>query len=101
MPTVPSSGDRATISDAIHGRALRRRLPVAVLAAILALPSVPSLADAPSPAPSEFLKIGDVVAPFDAEGIDGEVRHVVFPKGSTTVLLFFLSGCPVCHRMIP
>jgi hypothetical protein len=26
---------------------------------------------------------------------------VSFPKGSKTVLLFFLSGCPVCHKMIP
>ena len=24
-----------------------------------------------------------------------------FPKGSKTVLLFFLSGCPSCHKMIP
>ena len=89
------------MSDAIHGRAPSHRLPAALLATILALPTVPSLADGPSPAPPELLKIGDVVVPFDAEGIDGEIRHVVFLKGSTTLLLFFLSGCPICHRMIP
>jgi hypothetical protein len=26
---------------------------------------------------------------------------VEFPKGSRTVLLFFLSSCSVCHKMIP
>jgi hypothetical protein len=29
------------------------------------------------------------------------VKQVSFPKGSSTVILFFLSGCPTCHRMIP
>src|SRR6185503_11366261 len=24
-----------------------------------------------------------------------------FPKGKSTVLLFFLSSCPTCHRMLP
>ena len=28
-------------------------------------------------------------------------RQVAFPKGSSTVLLFFLSSCPTCHKMIP
>jgi len=45
--------------------------------------------------------MGDKIPPFDADGVDGVRRHIDFPKGSTTVLLFFLSGCPVCHRMIP
>jgi hypothetical protein len=44
---------------------------------------------------------GDVVQPFDAPGLDAAVRHVDYPKGSATVLLFFLSGCPTCHKMIP
>ena len=44
---------------------------------------------------------GDMVQPFDAEGLDGVVKHVDYPKGSATVLLFFLSGCPTCHKMIP
>jgi len=44
---------------------------------------------------------GDTVPAFDAEGVDGVVKHVTYPKGSATVLLFFLSGCPTCHKMIP
>jgi peroxiredoxin len=44
---------------------------------------------------------GDTVQPFDAEGLDGLVKHVAYPKGSATVLLFFLSSCPTCHKMIP
>ena len=53
----------------------------------------------PSPPPS--LVPGDVVQPFDAVGLDGVSRHVDFPKGSRTVVLFFLSSCPVCHKMLP
>jgi hypothetical protein len=34
-------------------------------------------------------------------GIDGQPQKVEFPDGSKTVLLFFLSGCPSCHKMIP
>lgn len=52
----------------------------------------------PSP---PMLTLGETVPPFDAEGIDGVVKHVTFPKGSSRALLFFLSGCPTCHRMIP
>ncbi|MGE5127173.1 MAG: TlpA family protein disulfide reductase [Betaproteobacteria bacterium] len=33
--------------------------------------------------------------------MDGQAHKVSFPKGSKTVLLFFLSGCPHCHKMIP
>ncbi len=51
--------------------------------------------------PAKGLVAGDVVPTFDAEGIDGALRHVTYPKGSTTVLLFFLSSCPTCHKMIP
>jgi peroxiredoxin len=45
--------------------------------------------------------LGDVVPPLQLEGVDGKTHSLDFPKGSKTVLLFFLSGCPVCHRMIP
>ena len=88
-------------SESCGSRRSRHRPTVALLLAALVPLSLPSRADTPSPAALDLLKVGDVVAPFDAEGIDGEVRHVVYAKGSTTVLLFFLSGCPVCHRMIP
>jgi peroxiredoxin len=45
--------------------------------------------------------LGDTIPAFDAQKIDGTMRHLSFPKGQSTVLLFFLSGCPTCHRMIP
>jgi hypothetical protein len=44
---------------------------------------------------------GDVIPAFETLGIDGKPVKVDFPKGSKTVLLFFLSGCPTCHKMIP
>jgi thiol-disulfide isomerase/thioredoxin len=49
----------------------------------------------------EPLAAGETVQPFDAAGLDGVMKHIDFPKGSSTVLLFFLSGCPTCHKMIP
>jgi len=44
---------------------------------------------------------GDVVPAFETLGVDGKPAKVDFPKGTKTVLLFFLSGCPTCHKMIP
>jgi hypothetical protein len=44
---------------------------------------------------------GDVVSGFEAEGIDGKLRRIGFAPGGDTVLLFFLSGCPACHKMLP
>lgn len=44
---------------------------------------------------------GDVIPVFETLGIDGQPAKVDFPKGSKTVLLFFLSSCPTCHRMLP
>jgi thiol-disulfide isomerase/thioredoxin len=77
-----------------------------IAAAVLACASVPgsALAQAPSPsapAAPPSLAPGDVVTPFDAADLDGVSRHVDFPKGSHTVVLFFLSSCPVCHKMLP
>jgi hypothetical protein len=59
--------------------------------------------DAPAPAPTPALapSPGDVFMPFEATGIDGKANWIGFEKGSNTVLLFFLSGCPTCHKMIP
>jgi thiol-disulfide isomerase/thioredoxin len=69
------------------------------------VPAIPVQAQAPAPAarPSAApnLAPGDVVTPFDAVGMDGVSRRVDFPKGQETVLLFFLSSCPVCHKMLP
>ena len=44
---------------------------------------------------------GDVVPAFETMRVDGKVEKVDFPRGSRTVLLFFTSGCPHCHKMIP
>lgn len=48
-----------------------------------------------------LLSPGDTVPAFEAEGLDGATQQIGYPKGSTTVLLFFSSGCPTCHKMIP
>jgi thiol-disulfide isomerase/thioredoxin len=74
---------------------------VVTLAAGLAVPSSPAEAPSAAPSPPPLLAVGDTVPSFDAEGLDGAVQHVDYRKGSVTVLLFFLSGCPVCHKMIP
>ena len=44
---------------------------------------------------------GDVVPSFQTMTVDGKARSFEFPEGSETVFLFFLSGCPSCHKMIP
>jgi hypothetical protein len=62
----------------------------------LAAPADTPPASAPAP---EFLKVGETVPPFEATGVNGEIREVKFK--TPTVLLFFLSSCPVCHKMIP
>jgi thiol-disulfide isomerase/thioredoxin len=83
----------------------RRTLLAAATAALVAVSSAaqptaplqqPPLAQPPL-APSK----GDVVPSFETLGIDGQAHKVSFAKGSKTVLLFFLSGCPHCHKMIP
>src|SRR5262249_50867470 len=71
----------------------------AILAA--ALPLVAPLAAARGARPPLSPSKGDVVPAFETLGVDGKPAKVDFPKGSKTVLLFFLSGCPHCHRMIP
>lgn len=76
----------------------RRTLLASAAAALLTVTSAAQTAiPQPPPAPSK----GDVVPSFETLGIDGQAHKVGFPKGSKTVLLFFLSGCPHCHKMIP
>src|SRR5688572_421367 len=58
-------------------------------------PAAPQAAPVPRPEP------GDVIPEFDTVGVDGKSQHLAFDKGSKTVLLFFQSGCPHCHKMIP
>jgi hypothetical protein len=74
-------------------------LSLALAAATIA--SAPAGAQAPPPSPAQAPSAGDVLPAFDAQAIDGSPRRVEFDKGSRTVLVFFLSGCPSCHKMIP
>jgi thiol-disulfide isomerase/thioredoxin len=80
------------------------RLLLAILAAALFV-SPGAVAAAPAASTPEslgdFLKPGDTVAAFEAAGIDGVMRRVDYPKKTVTVLMFFSSGCPHCHHMIP
>lgn len=80
------------------------RLSAAIAVSMVLALSTSSAASAasPSPAPSPaLLAPGDVVQPFDAARLDGSMQRVEYPKGKNTVILFFLSSCSVCHRMIP
>jgi peroxiredoxin len=77
----------------------------AALAVAVGLAGSLALAQAPVPVPPGPPPIspakGEVVPAFETLGMDGKAWKVDFPKGSKTVLLFFLSGCPHCHKMVP
>jgi hypothetical protein len=74
---------------------MTRRLAVlGLLGALAALP-------ARGAEPAAALAPGDRVQAFDAQGIDGQPQRIGFDKGPDTILLFFLSGCPACHKMLP
>jgi hypothetical protein len=73
------------------------RVLVAMCAALLAASAAVAQTAAPPAAPTK----GDVVPVFETLAIDGKAWKLDFPKGSKTVLLFFLSSCPSCHKMIP
>jgi hypothetical protein len=75
------------------------RLRVLLSAVVLAVLAVPARAQDPATPPTPTK--GDVVPVFETLGIDGKAAKIDFPKGTKTVLLFFLSGCPTCHKMIP
>ncbi len=71
---------------------------ILVATVLLALAAIATPAEATPPSsPSK----GDVIPAFESIGIDGKPHKLDFPEGSKTVLLFFLSGCPSCHKMIP
>jgi len=59
-----------------------------------------AFAQAPAAVPQAPSK-GDLIPAFESMDIEGRPRKVDFPAGSEKVLLFFLSGCPHCHKMIP
>ena len=70
---------------------------ILVATVLLALAAIATPAEAAPPSsPSK----GDVIPAFESIGIDGKPHKLDFPEGSKTVLLFFLSGCPSCHKMI-
>jgi thiol-disulfide isomerase/thioredoxin len=74
---------------------------VACLLTVGGASAVPA-ASAPPAAPEQLYPVtGQVVPEFTAQGVDGSRVEIAYPKGSTTVLLFFLSSCPTCHRMLP
>lgn len=81
----------------------RAAILAVLMAAAAAFPLAPAPADNPPPGatPAPALAVGDIVPPFEAEGVDGVRRSIRFPKGPDTVLMFFLSGCPACHKMLP
>ena len=81
------------------GRAGARRLAGALV--VLSWGVAAAGAESPSAAPPQSPAVGDKFPAFDAEGLDGVAKHIDDRKASTTVFLFFLSGCPVCHKMIP
>ncbi len=72
----------------------------AVLASAMALLAASFAFAQTSPPPAAPAK-GDVVPVFESLAVDGKPWKVDFPRGSKTVLLFFLSSCPSCHKMIP
>jgi peroxiredoxin len=72
-----------------------------LLAALLSAGTARAQAANSSPTPAPVLAVGDKLPPFDAAALDGTTQHLDYKKGTATVLLFFLSGCPTCHKMIP
>jgi thiol-disulfide isomerase/thioredoxin len=84
-----------------------RRRPPSALALVMTLLFAGAVQAGPGPgqqaSTGEALapSLGDVLPAFVADTVDGKSEYVDFPKGSSTVLVFFLSSCPHCHKMIP
>jgi len=80
------------------------RLPlsnrVTLVASTVALIAASGAYAQTAPPPAAPVK-GDVVPAFETLAIDGKPWKLDFPRGSKTVLIFFLSSCPSCHKMIP
>jgi len=79
----------------------RRRTLATVAAFLLAAAEAAAQAGPPPGAPPLSPSKGDIIPVFETLGVDGMPAKLDFPKGSKTVLLFFLSSCPTCHKMIP
>jgi hypothetical protein len=80
---------------------MRTTIAAAPLTVVLLLSAVPPLRAQSLAGLNNTPTIGAALPPFEARGLDGSTRRFDFPKGKTTVLLFFLSSCPTCHKMIP
>ena len=80
---------------------MRRAILTSLSCIVLAGAAHSTRGETPPAAPVLAPSPGDMIPAFDAQRIDGSTEHVSFPKGSKTVLLFFLSGCPTCHKMVP
>lgn len=73
----------------------------AALAAAMALAGAPAYAQHADDANVPLPAAGEVIQPFDTQAVDGTPQRVAFEGKGSTVLLFFLSSCPTCHKMIP
>ena len=81
---------------------MRRRLVLAAAFATILVPARFAAAQAAAPPVAEpILRIGDTVPAFHAAGFDGAIKSIDYPKGTNTLVVFFLSGCPTCHKMLP
>jgi len=79
----------------------RRVVLAAAFAASLVHPPAGAAQAATPPVAEPILRIGDTVPAFHATGLDGAVKNIDYPKGTTTIVVFFLSSCPTCHKMLP
>jgi hypothetical protein len=93
----------AEVTGSRKATAARRAIAPALLLMLATAPLSwkTARAEAETPTAPDAPAVGDVIPAFDAASIQGSREHVGFPKGQTTVLLFFLSGCPTCHKMLP
>ena len=73
----------------------------AALTVALALLAAPARAQHADDANVPLPEAGEVIQPFDTKAVDGTPQRVAFEGKGSTVLLFFLSSCPTCHRMLP
>jgi hypothetical protein len=80
----------------------RARKLCGLLIVVACLSGADAAAQPPAqPTPPPVLAKGETVPSFEAEGLDGVKQTIAFPDGGNTVLLFFTSSCPACHKMIP
>jgi hypothetical protein len=67
-------------------------------AALAGLAATAGAADEPE---GTYLERGDKVPAFTTERLDGGTATVDFAGPEATVLVFFTSSCPHCHKMLP